>query len=76
MKYFTHGSDNAIIGSASATRRFLRDNPHVGTVVRWWWSGNDLIECEDYSREEILGATAEKLNRGATAQWAVDHHAI
>lgn len=71
MKYFMDG--DRMIGSATNAKRYLRENPQVETLARYWWSGNDLIECEDYSREEILGNTARKLTEGETAQWALDH---
>jgi hypothetical protein len=71
MKYFTDG--DKILGSATSAKRYLRDNPNVATVQRYWWYGNDLIECEDYTREQILGETAHTLTQGETAQWAHDH---
>lgn len=77
MKYFTLDSEGKThLGSATRAKRYLREHPEVESVVRWWWSGSDLIEVEDISREQILGKTPAELNRGATAQWAVDHHAI
>lgn len=71
MKYFQHG--NQIVGSATSAKRYLRDNPQVETLTRYWWSGQDLIECDDYSRDQILGKTARTLTEGETAQWALDH---
>lgn len=78
MKYFTaniNGSEKNI-GSAAAARRFLRANPSVLTVTRWWWSGQDLIECEEYDREQVLNTKSVVLEQGATAQWAYDHRLI
>ncbi len=77
MKYWTVGENEGaqMLGSATSAKRFLRDNPQVQTLTRWWWSGSDLIECDEYSRDEILGNKAAKLNKGMTAQWALDHHA-
>lgn len=74
MKYFQHGE--RIIGSVRNAKRYLRDNPDVTGLERYWWSGSDLIEVEDYTREEILNKASQDLNKGMTAQWAVDHHAI
>lgn len=76
MKYFTakiNGKDE-IIGNAGETKRYLKAHPEIESVIRWWWSGNDLIECEDYSRQQILGATVKQSETGATAHWAHDHH--
>lgn len=78
MKYFTAKIDgkDEIIGRAGETKRYLKAHPEIESVVRWWWSGNDLIECEDYSRAQILGATVKQAETGATAQWAHDHHTV
>jgi hypothetical protein len=75
MKYFTANENGKeeIIGSASAAKQYLRAHPEVQEVTRYWWSGNDLIECEEYDREKLLGKTVRELNSGATAQWCVHH---
>jgi hypothetical protein len=75
MKYFTakENGKEKIIGSASTAKRYLRAHPEVQEVTRYWWSGNDLIECEDYDREKLLVKTVRELNSGATAQWCVHH---
>lgn len=75
MKYFTAKIDgkDEILGGAGATKRYLKAHPEIELVVRWWWSGNDLIECEDVSRGEMLASTVRRLDRGQTAQWAHDH---
>ena len=74
-KYFVHQSngEEINIGSATAAKRFLRDQPDVQVLTRYWWSGTDLIECEDYTRAQILGRTARDLSKGETAQWSQDH---
>lgn len=76
MKYFTAKIDgkDEILGGAGATKRYLKSHPEIGSVVRWWWSGSDLIDCEDYSRETLLASTVKKAEQGATMQWAIDHH--
>lgn len=75
MKYFTAKIDgkDEILGSAGATKRYLKAHPEIESVVRWWWSGSDLIDAEDFTRDEILGQTVKQSETGATAQWAHDH---
>ncbi len=75
MKYFIAdvSGKEEILGSASATKRFLKAHPEVQSVSRYWWSGGDLIEVTEYTREQILGTTTRKLSKGETAQWAYNH---
>ena len=71
MKTFMHGEIN--LGSATAAKQYLRTHPEVQSIERYWWSGSDLIECEDYSRDEMLLTQARRLEKGATVQWSQDH---
>lgn len=71
MKYFMHGKEH--IGGATDAKRYLKRHPEVQSLERYWWSRNDLVECEDYTREQILGKTVHSLESGETAQWALDH---
>ena len=76
MKYFTAKIDgkDEILGSAGATKRYLKAHPEIETITRWWWSGNDLIDAQDFTREEMLAKTVKQSETGATAQWAISHH--
>ena len=75
MKYFTAGEqpNEKQFTGIRALRQYLTEHPEVKTVTRWWWSGNDLIECIPVSREDILLKKAAELKAGQTAQWAYDH---
>lgn len=75
MKYFTTdiNGEEAILGSAAATKRYLRVHTEVSKVTRYWWSGSDLIEVNEFTREQLLGTTARELMSSETAQWAGAH---
>lgn len=76
MKYFTVLTEERkelMFFSVSGLRKYLKEHPEVREVERWWWSRNDLIEAETFSREEILSKRATELKSGQTAQWASDH---
>lgn len=76
-KYFTieelGGGDGPYFYSVRELRAKLSEMPEVQTVQRWWWSGNDLIECEDVSREMIMQTKARRLTSGATMKWSIEH---
>ncbi len=74
MKYFVAdvSGKEEILGSAGATKRFLKAHPEVQSVSRYWWSG-DLIEVTEFTREQILRTTTRQLSKGETAQWACSH---
>lgn len=76
-KYFTiqelGGGDGPFFSSVRALRAQLETMPEVQTVQRWWWSGDDLVDCEDVPRDEIMKTKAKKLKAGITAQWGHDH---
>ncbi len=78
MKYFVADIDSKeeFLGSASAAKRFLKAHPEVQTVSRYWWSGDDLIEVTEYTRDQILGTTVRNLGKGETAQWAYNHGSL
>jgi len=75
MKYFVAEIDGEeeILGKASAAKAFLTEHPEVMEVWRYWWSGNDLIDCEKFTRGEMFDKSVKKLSRGETAQWAYSH---
>ena len=72
MKVFRIESDGKPIFfyRISDLRAYLKTHPDIQTVTRDWWYQHDLIECEDFSRDEILRTKAKKLTQGQTAQWA------
>lgn len=75
MKYFTAtvNEKEIILGSAGATKRYLKNHPDIKRVTRYWWSRDDLIDCEEYTRDKILGRPVGEIERGQTAQWAAQH---
>jgi hypothetical protein len=75
MKYFEVEKDgkDILFTRITSLRAFLKDNPEITGAYRYWWSGSDLVECEHYTREEIMATKARKLKEGMTAQWAQDH---
>lgn len=72
LKYF-ETTEGAFIGNATDAKAYLRANPEVAMVLRYWWSRNDLIEVQEYHREELLKSTRKKAEAGQTCQWAATH---
>ena len=71
MKYFEVGDEQ--FTSIRSLRKHLSEHPDIQSVVRYWWSGSDLIDCERISRDDILSTKANALTSGMTAQWACSH---
>ncbi|MDD2765750.1 MAG: hypothetical protein PHE83_17445 [Opitutaceae bacterium] len=75
MKYFVAGAkpNERTFSGVRALRSYLASHPEIATVTRHWWCGNDLIDCVEIPRADILQKPATDLKRGQTAQWACDH---
>ena len=76
MKYFeitdAQGEDQQFT-SIRALRAHLKEHPEIPSAWRYWWCGDDLVECEKIPREEIFRGRARELKAGMTAQWAAAH---
>jgi hypothetical protein len=79
MKYFTvklKSEDKEHICTKKISLvNFIRNNiTEIEYIRRYWWSGDDLIECNSFKPEEIILTKASQLKRGHTAQWAAQHN--
>jgi hypothetical protein len=75
MKYFEVGEGRSAeqFFGVRSLRKYLQEHPEVASVWHYWWSGSDLVECEEVSREDVLTKSARELRSGMTAQWAGAH---
>lgn len=81
MKYFTikfsNEPEEQILTKKTSLVRAIRENPgKIEYIYRYWWSGDDLIECTHLKAEEVFLTRAKDLTRGHTQNWAIAHHTI
>jgi hypothetical protein len=79
MKYFavkliTEEEEQNIFRKKSLLK-FIKDNStNIDYIRHYWWSGDELIECKDYSIDEIISTKMKDISKGHTQLWAAAHH--